>query len=633
MADIKFADLSYSQPVKLYSGLPIAEAEKTAEKLDKDYWDNRNYADKIEIFAKNLLLQNVDQKYKDEAINTLKNIQTYRDNNNYEYAGNAVKDVVKDISTNQGLNIALLNQKTIEEKEKAANDIRVKTGKQALDFSKEYTGALNSDGTPNIYKTDVQPELDYGTKAQSVVQAILADAVANKDITQSDALKIITTGNWEGISKTKIAKLKQDLYDVYIQTDEGKQQYRKLTELDYNKDPNKNNYTSDYYAKEKINDLLQSAGNLRVFDKSENNSVTDINQNSNTNNNYNGVFNNYQLPDVSNLNQTANTDIQESIKNNSLLQNIDNKNYVILNGKYRKNLNVGWTKLSDSKFKQTHGDLSYDDQEQLNKIKKAFVDNNIKTALFANKNLTNEDIKSIKDKWENVSDEVIVNMYKEALVNSSKYSPKYIKLNNIDLDKLSNEFINGNEFVNSNISVQGYPNITTFEQLSPHLGFSSNSDGIKAFKQNMKITGIMPVAQTGNGSYTFTITAPTGKIINGTTTPANNQLSNKFNWLKLALQNENEGKVGDKTVTDNNGKQYISSTQLVYNNNINPVTNKAIGWSFKTSLIPKKYKDGKIVTDAYGQEEYEQEKSFEDAAREEVFKAQFNTNLSKYLLK
>ena len=107
MPDIKFADLSYSAPVKLYSGLPIAEAEKTAEKLDKDYWDNRNYADKIEIFAKNLLLQNVDQKYKDEAINTLKNIKTYRDNNDFEYAGNAVKDVVKDISTNQGLNIAL----------------------------------------------------------------------------------------------------------------------------------------------------------------------------------------------------------------------------------------------------------------------------------------------------------------------------------------------------------------------------------------------------------------------------------------------------------------------------------------------------------------------------------------------
>ena len=51
------------------------------------------------IFAKNLLLQNVDQKYKDEAINTLKNIQTYRDNNNFEYAGNAVKDVVKEITS------------------------------------------------------------------------------------------------------------------------------------------------------------------------------------------------------------------------------------------------------------------------------------------------------------------------------------------------------------------------------------------------------------------------------------------------------------------------------------------------------------------------------------------------------
>lgn len=251
-----FGDFSYAEQKQLYAGAPVEETKSTLAALDKSYWDQKNIADQTEIAIKSLPVHKENEHLRDEVVGYLSGLDEIRKNNNWEAAGNINSDIAKKIATHRGFNQALLNKKNDDEAQARAQEIQAKTGKNALVFTYGQSPiAVNPDGSLNTYRPDVEPELDYGTKAQEIWHNLIFNAGVLKGSPELDATAgLIRQGKWKEISPERINQLVDYATKVFSETEEGQQYFRKQKWIDKSKDP-----------QSELKKLVQSAGMLKTF--------------------------------------------------------------------------------------------------------------------------------------------------------------------------------------------------------------------------------------------------------------------------------------------------------------------------------------------------------------------------------
>ena len=197
--------------------------------------------------AKNLKVGAGDQHLKDNAIDAINdginNAATGAES--YEMLGSTIDNLATGFATNQGLQVANESYNNRQTELALQAEMRAK-GMQVLDFGAVYdeTGQVvghsfdnhnsywtDDDGTvhTNVYQAGSEHQLDYGMKMKQLIGTIA------KDGTQLKRLNGELAGFMEygtGVSQRKVNRVATQLFDTYMETDEGMQQMRKLTQID-----------------------------------------------------------------------------------------------------------------------------------------------------------------------------------------------------------------------------------------------------------------------------------------------------------------------------------------------------------------------------------------------------------------
>jgi hypothetical protein len=594
-----FGDFTYDNPRSSYKGLPVEEMAATAKKLDTDYWQNKDYYDKLEITNRNLLVDSQDEAVKAQALAELNKIKDYQANNNFEHAGNIVRDISKNIATNQPFRAAVMNKAKMEEANALKEKLRSE-GKVPLDLSPEYKGAVNSDGTINYWKHDISPELNYSDQAQKIWTQIASDAYADKELTQDEFNKI-KSGSWEGISQQKINKLIKDATNLYNNSPEGIQHYRKFAEKEKVANP-----------KQSIEDFVKSAGNLRVFNKTEA-KYMDASSSSSSSSLPN-------MPAEWDSEIETNENINDDYTKGTPLEGTEFKDgkpvsklttpYTTLNGALET-----VKKLGGMQYGISPG-LSSDDYKVIAPDKKAenflyetklnIAKNKVK--ILQQQGVPQEAIEKQLEEINNLNPEEIKNIWQKARKNSQLNAPTLFQFAETDPAKVDKLLIgdttDSNWLTGKKIKIKNHPEIADNVQVLKFLNLSDNE-----LKSNLSANtkGYVPVSNNEPGSFGGSIKGANGKIYAITISGSKDQ-TNWFKPLADGLSNESQGKIGYKDIFVNLGvpsgsgiipyrKKFKAVTDIV------PTTDAQgnATYAFQTSFYPYIYKEGEdgkaVITD------------------------------------
>ena len=220
---------------------------QVASILRQRYDENKEKYDLINRAAKNLKVGAGDQHLKDAAIDAINdginNAATGAES--YEMLGSTIDNLATNFATNEGLQVANESYNNRQTELALQAEMRAK-GMQVLDFGAIYdeTGQVvghsfdnhnsywtDDDGTvhTNVYQAGSEHQLDYGMKMKQLIGTIA------KDGTTLTRLSGELAGFMEyktGVGQTKVNRIATQLFDTYMETDEGMQQMRKLTQID-----------------------------------------------------------------------------------------------------------------------------------------------------------------------------------------------------------------------------------------------------------------------------------------------------------------------------------------------------------------------------------------------------------------
>ena len=200
----------------------------------------------IERTAKNLDVLGGDQHHKDGAIQGINDgIANVAKRGNYESAGADIDELANSFATNQALQ-ASSDSYTKRQEELARQANIAAQGGQIVDFGNitdengivighksdshqsywtDETGKVHTD----VYKGGAEKMGEYGMQMKALIGNIAKDSYGLSKL-QGDIAGFLKYGS--GVSKSKANRVAADLYESYLGTDEGSQQFRKLTQLD-----------------------------------------------------------------------------------------------------------------------------------------------------------------------------------------------------------------------------------------------------------------------------------------------------------------------------------------------------------------------------------------------------------------
>jgi hypothetical protein len=143
----------------------------------------------------------------------------------YGDAGRLSKQVISDkrLETLQKSYNAMVAQKEMESK----------LGSQALVFSdpsKHRSVTYDDDGNPiyNVYVPDVEEKMNWDKPKVDIMGILRADGYSLTPKESAEIDGYLETGNFKGITSTKVKNYIKDAYDRYLQTQEGSQEIKKL---------------------------------------------------------------------------------------------------------------------------------------------------------------------------------------------------------------------------------------------------------------------------------------------------------------------------------------------------------------------------------------------------------------------
>lgn len=219
---------------------------QVSQLLRQRYDQNKQKADLVERSLSNIQVGAGDLHIKTKAINDVntKMAETVRVGD-YENAGSVVDGIAQDFATNEGLQLASQSYANRQAEIKAARELEMKTGRKILDFNvvkdpetgeiighafdahQSFYQADDGSMVRNVYQGGTELMLDYVAKKQQILQGI---AKSGTDLAPSEIAGLLERRT--GVSRTKANRIAEGLLEEYLNTAEGLQEYKKLTELD-----------------------------------------------------------------------------------------------------------------------------------------------------------------------------------------------------------------------------------------------------------------------------------------------------------------------------------------------------------------------------------------------------------------
>lgn len=266
---------------------------KIAQTL-RDRWDkNKMQYDLLQRTASSMSVLDGDRHHKEEAINGINS--TFQDTigaNNFENAGTVVSNAVTDWQGNEALSAARQSHANWEADQKVKMQLRAQGQTVLFDkvYSRDEKGNIQYDesgkpvmmdagqahssyevdpntGEPktNIYTGSVEQQLNYAGKMEELLQNISEDPVylQGYNLSQQDIMGYMVHGT--EIGEEKVQRIVNALQGAYMDSSEGKQQLRKLTELDINSNTGQNFTQEEALAS--ITQQMQAIGSKQIGKK------------------------------------------------------------------------------------------------------------------------------------------------------------------------------------------------------------------------------------------------------------------------------------------------------------------------------------------------------------------------------
>ena len=214
--------------------------------LLRDRYDkNKQKHDLISRAAANIKVGDGDQYLKTQAVDKINSdLSNVVAANSYENAGSVIDSSINDFMTNEGLQLAQESYRNRQAELAAIDKLRIQ-GKNVLDFNAVFDEEGNQIGTRfdshssfyqdektgemvrNVYRAGSEVELNYASRKQQLLQSI---AKSSDKFKQSDIPGLLV--RWTGVGQSRANRIVEGLLDEYMQTDEGTQEFKKLTQLE-----------------------------------------------------------------------------------------------------------------------------------------------------------------------------------------------------------------------------------------------------------------------------------------------------------------------------------------------------------------------------------------------------------------
>ena len=215
--------------------------------LLRDRYDkNKQKHDLITRAAANIKVGDGDQYLKTQAVDKINSdLSNVVAANSYENAGSVIDSSINDFMTNEGLQLAQESYKNRQAELAAIDKLRIQ-GKNVLDFNAVFDDEGNQIGTRfdshssfyqdektgkmvrNVYRAGSEVELNYAARKEQLLQGIAKGGSEFKKSKEIAGLLV----KWTGVGQSRANKIVEGLLDEYIQTDEGTQEFKKLTQLE-----------------------------------------------------------------------------------------------------------------------------------------------------------------------------------------------------------------------------------------------------------------------------------------------------------------------------------------------------------------------------------------------------------------
>jgi|TARA_R110000744_G_scaffold44440_3_gene99172 hypothetical protein len=193
--------------------------------LRKRYDQNKQGKDMIDRTLAQLQVMEGDKALVEDAKKQVKGVlNNVNEQGNYEDAGLAIQDAANHVDQDPGIIAA---KKSYENRAQELDFLRKARmeGKQVLDFgqgaSKNHVSYYFDKNTEtfqsNIYEPASEQRLDYDAEMSGLLKTIKADSNGQ---------------GWEGITVGKADRVAAMMYGNYLESDAGKQDFRRLVELD-----------------------------------------------------------------------------------------------------------------------------------------------------------------------------------------------------------------------------------------------------------------------------------------------------------------------------------------------------------------------------------------------------------------
>ena len=222
--------------------------------LRKRYDDNRASYDMLNRAAGSIKTLEGDKYIKENAINKVEGeMQRTIKVGNFENASRSISDATNDFVGNEGLQLAQQSYANRQSEIKVIDNLRAQ-GKQVLDFNEirdtdqksetygqvighrtDTHSSYHQDPTSgemisDVYRPGSEMQLDYTRRMESLLQNIAKGG--GSSVTKSDIAgytKYLTT---QGVSRGKAHKVVEAALNSYIDTNEGTQDFRRLTQIE-----------------------------------------------------------------------------------------------------------------------------------------------------------------------------------------------------------------------------------------------------------------------------------------------------------------------------------------------------------------------------------------------------------------
>lgn len=223
--------------------------------LRKRYDDNRSSYDMLNRAANSINTLKGDRHIKENALKKVESdFQRTIEVGNFENAGRVVSDATNDFVGNRGLQLAQQSYANRQAELKMIDQLRA-NGKQVLDFNEVrdtdpnsetygqvighrtdshnsyYQDSSGGEMKENVYRSGSEMQLDYTQRMEQLLAGIAKDGGASK-LGPAEVAGFLKYMKSSGVSRSKANRVVQAALEAYIDSDEGTQDYRRLTEIE-----------------------------------------------------------------------------------------------------------------------------------------------------------------------------------------------------------------------------------------------------------------------------------------------------------------------------------------------------------------------------------------------------------------